>query len=118
MATSIALLLQTTLLVLLMAHASASGHPPRKVQETLLPPGIWTFRGYGYVIQIEDGTVTLLEETENSCIINSFLMEGIYDAQLSPVNENNVALVSVYRFVPYFVLDRTSSFKAGCRQDR
>ena len=96
-------------LVILLLH-NTSGHPLRKIQENLPPDGIWTFRGYGYTLQVDQGTATLFEETDISCIVNPFLVSAVYDTQV----EEDVAIVSVFRFVPYFVLDRTDSFQAAC----
>ena len=94
-------------ILLLPAVASYS---IRQAQENSLPDGIWTFRGYGYTIQVDNGTATLFEETDISCIVNPILLSAIYDTQV----EDDVARLSVFRFVPYFVLDKTDSFQAAC----
>jgi len=97
---------------------SAALHPlhggGRRNQEdpSQLPDGIWTFRGYGYVIQVTNGTATLFEETDISCIVNPILLMGVTGTQV----EGDVANITVFRFIPYFVLDRTDSFQSACAQ--
>ena len=78
----------------------------------LLPNGIWNFRGYGYTLQVVDGVPTLLDETETTCIpAIQMLLMGIHNVDVT----GDVAKVYVYRFVPYFVLDRSDSFQRGCK---
>jgi carboxyl-terminal processing protease len=79
----------------------------------ILPSGVWTSRGYGYVFKVaDDGTVTALEETAISCVPNAFLLQLIKDIQIT--DDGNTANITAYRFVPHFVFDRTDSFQAGC----
>uniref|UniRef100_A0A7S2XKS6 Tail specific protease domain-containing protein n=1 Tax=Attheya septentrionalis TaxID=420275 RepID=A0A7S2XKS6_9STRA len=93
---------------------NAAARPTRRTQEEglALPDGIWTFRGYGYTISVTNGTATAFEETDTTCITNPNLHMLISSSQ---VEENgNVAKLTAYRFVPYFVLDKTDSFQAAC----
>ena len=104
------------LFILLLLSSTVSCHHSlrRRAQDEespLLPDGIWTFRGYGYAISVENGTATAFEETDISCIANPLLLMMITGAE---VKDANVAKVSAYRFVPYFVLDRTETFQAAC----
>lgn len=101
------------LLTLLLLTSSASCHSfRRRIQggEPLLPEGIWTFRGYGYTISVQNGMAMAFEETDISCIENSLLLDELTGAQVS----GDVANVTAFPFVPYFVLDRTDSFQAAC----
>lgn len=80
----------------------------------LCPTAIWKTRGYGYTVKVADGNATLYEETAISCIVNPFLLMGLLDVQLVDEEDAIVAHLSIYRFVPYFVLDLTDLFQAAC----
>lgn len=99
-----------TLVIIFCTHCAASHTGLRQSNPDFLPNGIWTFRGYGYVVRVVNDTATLFEETAISCILNPFLLMGVTGHEV----EGNVANLTVFRFVPYFVLDRSESFQSAC----
>lgn len=75
-----------------------------------VPDGIWTSRGYGFVMEVVDGTLNPLEETAISCVPNENLLYIIDGFQV----DGDVANITALRFVPYFIFDRAESFQSGC----
>ena len=75
--------------------------------------GIWTPRGYGYVMNVTEGGViaSVTEETSISCILNNELVNGIEDFQV--VNDD-LATIDVGTNVPY-LYDRGDDYVSGCR---
>jgi carboxyl-terminal processing protease len=101
----------TIITFLLLSRGVACRPLRRQAQDDLgLSDGIWTFRGYGYALSVNTGAIQAFEETDISCIANPLLLMAITGVEA----KDDVANVTAYRFVPYFVLDRTDSFQAAC----
>jgi carboxyl-terminal processing protease len=77
------------------------------------PDGVWTSRGYGYVLEANSTTYNIFEETEISCIpTNPTLIQYVLGVELE--NNNQTAIVDVAGAAAKYVFDETGDFQSGC----
>ncbi|CAB9500941.1 Peptidase family S41 [Seminavis robusta] len=101
--------------------AAATGYSLRRRQQqeskpvTTFPDGIWTVRGYGWVVNVtNNGTdVNLIEETEISCIPNNLLLHFL-DLDRVLVDGEVAHMTASAAILTNFTLDRTDSYRGGC----